>query len=168
MTRRCALLCRGGRSTTSSRARAIMASCRPARRALLIALHESAPIRRASTALRFIGPSMRRLCGSSRQRFTRVDLTTALPVGAFEPTGSTLVDCRLALLGLRQSMVTVFFGNRSYRSVGDGQRKIDRSMPIVAEAIQITDRRNSCLKSRARISDGSPRRFFTMRRRNLR
>jgi hypothetical protein len=61
-------------------------------------------------------------------------------------------------------MVTVFFGNRSYRSVGDGQRKIDRSMPIVAEAIQITNRRNSCLKSRARISDGSPRRFFTMRR----
>jgi hypothetical protein len=62
-------------------------------------------------------------------------------------------------------MVTVFFGNRSYRSVGGGQRKIDRSMPIVAEAIQITHRRNSCLKSGARISDRSPTRFFTMRRR---
>lgn len=38
--------------------------------------------------------------------------------------------------------------------------RIDRSMSIVAEAGPISDRRNSPLKSRARISDGSRIRFF--------
>jgi len=41
-----------------------------------------------------------------------------------------------------------------------GGPKIDRSMPIVAEPRQVTDRRNSSLKSRARISGGSWTRFF--------
>jgi hypothetical protein len=43
-------------------------------------------------------------------------------------------------------------------------RKIDRSMPIVAETEQIAERRNSPLNSRARISDGPGIRFFIMRR----
>jgi hypothetical protein len=47
-------------------------------------------------------------------------------------------------------------------------QKIDRSMPIVAETEQIADRRNSCLESRAQFSDGSARRFFVVRRKNLR
>jgi hypothetical protein len=34
-------------------------------------------------------------------------------------------------------------------------RKIDRSFPIVAETEQIANGRNSCLKSRAQIFDGS-------------
>jgi hypothetical protein len=46
--------------------------------------------------------------------------------------------------------------------------KIDRSMPIVAETQQILNRRNSPLNSRAEISDGSGRRFFVVRRKNLR
>jgi hypothetical protein len=53
-------------------------------------------------------------------------LTTALPLDAFEPSWLDAgLDCRLALLGLLQSMVTVFFGNRSDRSVGCGLRTID-------------------------------------------
>jgi hypothetical protein len=47
-------------------------------------------------------------------------------------------------------------------------KKIDRLMPIVAETEQIADRRNLCLKSRAQFSDGSERRFFVARRKNLR
>jgi hypothetical protein len=39
-------------------------------------------------------------------------------------------------------------------------RRIDRLMPVVLEIEQILDRENSCLKSRAQISDGSERRFF--------
>jgi hypothetical protein len=46
--------------------------------------------------------------------------------------------------------------------------KIGRSMPIVAETEQIADRRNSPLNSRAQFFDGSERRFFLVRRRNLR
>ncbi|HVV27288.1 MAG TPA: hypothetical protein VHC40_04920 [Rhizomicrobium sp.] len=73
-----------------------------------------------------------------------------------------------ALLALSQSMVTVFLETAATVWLAVGQRKIDRSMPIVAEAIHITDRRNSCLKSKARISDGSGRRFFVALRKNLR
>jgi hypothetical protein len=38
--------------------------------------------------------------------------------------------------------------------------QIGQSIPIVAETEQVADRRNSCLKSIAQISDGSRRRFF--------
>jgi hypothetical protein len=64
--------------------------------------------------------------------------------------------------------LTVFFNAASASSELQQGRKIDRSMPIVAEAERIADRRNSSLKSRARIFDGSARRFFVVRRRNLR
>jgi hypothetical protein len=40
--------------------------------------------------------------------------------------------------------------------------KIDQSMPIVAETEQVANRRNSHLKSRVRISDGSRSRFFAL------
>jgi hypothetical protein len=46
--------------------------------------------------------------------------------------------------------------------------KIDRSLSIVAETEPILDRRNFPLNSRAQISDGSARRFFVARRKNLR
>ncbi len=46
--------------------------------------------------------------------------------------------------------------------------KINQSIPIVAEIEQIADRRNLRLKSRARISDGSQRRFFVAHGKNLR
>jgi hypothetical protein len=42
-------------------------------------------------------------------------------------------------------------------------KKIDRLMPIVAETEQIADRRNLCLKSRARISDVSRKRRIGVR-----
>jgi uncharacterized membrane protein YphA (DoxX/SURF4 family) len=45
-----------------------------------------------------------------------------------------------------------------------GQREIDRLMSIVSETNQIVDRRNSLLNSKARIADGSARRFFAARR----
>jgi hypothetical protein len=45
--------------------------------------------------------------------------------------------------------------------------KFSRSAPIVPETERILDRRNSCLKSRAQISDGSARRFFVVRGKNL-
>jgi hypothetical protein len=44
----------------------------------------------------------------------------------------------------------------------DEFRKIDRSMPIVAETEQILNRQNSPLNSRVEISDGSERRFFVV------
>jgi hypothetical protein len=43
--------------------------------------------------------------------------------------------------------------------------KIDRSMSIVPESVQNPIRRNSPLKSRAQIPDGSLRRFFVVRKR---
>ena len=46
--------------------------------------------------------------------------------------------------------------------------KLDRWLPIVAETETLADRRNSFLKSRARISDGLARRSFRARRKNLR
>jgi hypothetical protein len=51
---------------------------------------------------------------------------------------------------------------------GRRPRKIDQLMPIVAEIEQIPSRRNSRLKSRAQISDGSGRRLFIARGKNLR
>jgi hypothetical protein len=75
----------------------------------------------------------------------------------------------LTLHSARQpDAVTVFFhrGDSAYHL--PGFKKIDRLMLIVAETMQITDRRNSCLKSRAQIFDGSGRRFFIVRRKNLR
>ena len=50
---------------------------------------------------------------------------------------------------------------------GRRPRKIDQLMPIVAEIEQISSRRNSRLKSRAQISDGSGRRFFLVRRKKF-
>lgn len=44
--------------------------------------------------------------------------------------------------------------------------RIDRLVPIVAGTEQIVDRRNSRLKSRARTSDGSTRRFFFISKKN--
>jgi hypothetical protein len=46
----------------------------------------------------------------------------------------------------------------------DEVKKTDRSIPIVSETEQIGDCRNSPLKSRAQISDGSGGRFFVVRR----
>jgi hypothetical protein len=48
---------------------------------------------------------------------------------------------------------------------GGAHRKaseVYRLMPIVDETTTIADRRNSRLKSRAQVSDGSGRRFFAM------
>jgi hypothetical protein len=46
--------------------------------------------------------------------------------------------------------------------------EIDRLVPIVAETTQILNCRDFPLNSRAQISDGSGRRFFVVRRKNLR
>lgn len=63
--------------------------------------------------------------------------------------------------------LTVFFrAARRHRS-REGSQKIDQSMAIVAGTEQIPDRRISCLKSRARISDGSQTRFFAVHRKGL-
>jgi hypothetical protein len=64
-------------------------------------------------------------------------------------------------------------GRRSFFGQADNAArpqilKIDRSMPIVAEIEQIRNRQNCLAKSRAQISDGSARRFFVMRGKNLR
>jgi hypothetical protein len=56
--------------------------------------------------------------------------------------------------------LTVFFQMTRTRGMLDKYQRIDQSMPIVAETDQITNRRNSLLKSRVQISDGSVRRFF--------
>jgi hypothetical protein len=73
------------------------------------------------------------------------------------------------LHGARQpDAVTVFFHRSDSAYHSPGFKKIDRSMLIVAETEQIADRRNSLLKSRVQIFDGSGRRFFTVRRKNLR
>ena len=54
-------------------------------------------------------------------------------------------------------------GMRRFEVSGAG-----RLMPIVVETEQIADRRNFPLNSRAQFSDGSARRFFVVRRKNLR
>jgi len=69
---------------------------------------------------------------------------------------------------VENSLVTVFFGAADVDQSAARQKKIDRSMSIVAEAKQIPNRRNSLLKSRAQISDGSERRFFLVRGKSLR
>jgi hypothetical protein len=51
--------------------------------------------------------------------------------------------------------------------VGGQQRKIDRPMPIVAEIEQIPIPRIFPLNSRAKISDGSARRFSIERWKDL-
>jgi hypothetical protein len=45
--------------------------------------------------------------------------------------------------------------------------RFDRPMPIVAETEQIADRRNSCLESRAQISDGSGARCLSFHGKKL-
>jgi hypothetical protein len=50
----------------------------------------------------------------------------------------------------------------------DEFEKIDRLVPIAAETRQLADRQNFSLKSTAQISDGSWRRVFLARRKNLR
>ncbi|HUN97373.1 MAG TPA: hypothetical protein VMU69_14230, partial [Bradyrhizobium sp.] len=62
----------------------------------------------------------------------------------------------------------VFFPGRLRMQSGRRIQEIDQAMPIVAETEQIVDRRDSCLKSRARFSDGSGIRFFRMLGKNLR
>jgi hypothetical protein len=56
--------------------------------------------------------------------------------------------------------VTVFFASCRYGLNRRSPKKIDQSISMVAEIEQIADRGKSRLKSRAQISDGSPRRFF--------
>jgi hypothetical protein len=53
-------------------------------------------------------------------------------------------------------------------ALGAEFEKIDRSPPIVAEIELTPNGRNSLLKSGARISDGSGRRFFVVRKKYLR
>jgi hypothetical protein len=52
------------------------------------------------------------------------------------------------------------FRSQADKAVTAAMQKIDRSTSIVAETEQFGERRNSCLKSRARLSDGSERRFL--------
>jgi len=60
------------------------------------------------------------------------------------------------------------FRSQADKAVTAAMQKIDRSTSIVAETEQFGARRNSCLKSRARLSDGSERRFLGVRRKHLR
>jgi hypothetical protein len=53
----------------------------------------------------------------------------------------------------------VFFARRDDTVLHWDSGEIDQSIPIVAETEHIPNRRNSRLKSRAQISDGSARRF---------
>jgi hypothetical protein len=59
--------------------------------------------------------------------------------------------------------MTVFLAEHGITACLVRTSKIDRSIPIVAETEQILNRQISPLKSRAQISDGSPRRFFVVR-----
>jgi hypothetical protein len=52
-------------------------------------------------------------------------------------------------------LVTAFFGNCEYRSIGGQQKKIDQSTSIVAETEQILNGPNFLSKSRAQIFDVS-------------
>jgi hypothetical protein len=60
-----------------------------------------------------------------------------------------------------------FFASGSELGSLPGLTKIDRLMPIVAETEQIPNRPNFPLKSKAQIFDGSGRRFFVVRGKNL-
>jgi hypothetical protein len=62
--------------------------------------------------------------------------------------------------------VTVFLRVHGWDAARVSAEGFDWSLSIVAETEQIADRRNSSLKSGARISDGSRRRFFVVRRKN--
>jgi hypothetical protein len=82
---------------------------------------------------------------------------------------SSKADCRSAgarrvRIGSRWRLssptLTVFFPPTRAPCVLGELKKIDRSMPIVAETEQVADRRNFCLNSRSKFSDGSGRRFF--------
>ena len=55
----------------------------------------------------------------------------------------------------------IFFGDACSRVLGKIQ-KIDRSVLIVAETEEISNRRNSALKSIAKISDGLRSRYFAV------
>lgn len=70
------------------------------------------------------------------------------------------------LLAWRHDL-TVFLHGCAACSAVDRGEKIDQSLSIVAETEQITDRRNSLLKSRARIFDGSVSQFFAVWRKDL-
>jgi hypothetical protein len=65
------------------------------------------------------------------------------------------------------SSVTVFFFERTANAIWSAHSRNRPMMPIVSETEQIRNWRNLLLKSRAEISDGSTRRFFVVRRRNL-
>jgi hypothetical protein len=62
--------------------------------------------------------------------------------------------------------LTVFSGAKLVTPFSQKIPGIGQSIPIVAETEQIVDHRNWCLRSRARISDGSARRFFVVRWKN--
>jgi hypothetical protein len=96
------------------------------------------------------------LRGRSRRRRSRgdFDLDRLAGLGVSLARASHLTSCRCDGI----------FPPRSGASFVTEDVEIDRLMPIAAEAEQIADRRNSCLKSRARISDGSGRRCLTVRR----
>jgi hypothetical protein len=74
---------------------------------------------------------------------------------------------RLKSLNCAMALTAFFAGERALFRRYLFQ-KIDQSMPIVAETELIANRRGSRLESRARISDGSARRFFVVRRKDLR
>jgi hypothetical protein len=67
----------------------------------------------------------------------------------------------------QDTVTTIFFHSWRYTTVAGRQGKIDQLKLIVLEAKQITDRRNSCLISRARISDGSARWLFAAHKRRI-
>jgi hypothetical protein len=64
-------------------------------------------------------------------------------------------------------LLTVFFGRNSAAVRAADSERIDQWMPIVRETERALNQRNSSLNSRAEISDGSGRRFFVVRRKNL-
>jgi hypothetical protein len=64
-------------------------------------------------------------------------------------------------------LLTVFFGRNSAAVRAADSERIDQWMPIFRETERALNQRNSSLNSRAEISDGSGRRFFVVRRKNL-
>jgi hypothetical protein len=67
-----------------------------------------------------------------------------------------------------RTSLTVLFWLMSGWGPSPATPKIGRSLSKVPETEEMADRRNWCLKSRARVSDGLARRFFVVRRKNLR
>jgi hypothetical protein len=81
--------------------------------------------------------------------------------------------CGLALASRRRRRIggapsDGIFGRSADDELTLGMSKIDRLMSIVPETGQNRIRRNSPLKSRAQIYDGSMSRFFVLRREHLR